>query len=89
MDFAFSFELDNLMNALKTNLVGPALVAQSFVPLLEKAEGGKRTIINISSVVGSIGLPLLLHGEFATYAIAKASLNMLVCRVIPPTTVLR
>ena len=77
MDFAFSFEIDDLMATFKTNLVGPALVAQSFLPLLEKAEGGKRTIVNISSVVGSIGTPFL-HGECATYAIAKASLNMLV-----------
>ena len=83
VDTAFTLEFDNLMDVFKTNLVGPAFIAQSLISLVEKS--GKKTIVNISSIAGSIGMDL---GEIsASYAITKAGLNMLVRRPHTPTHV--
>ncbi len=57
-----------------TNVVGPAYVAQAFSGLVEKS--AKKTIVNISSTLGSMG------ADFGTrctsYSVTKAALNMLV-----------
>ena len=66
--------MDDLKEAFQTNLLGPAHVSQALVPLVEKS--GKKTIVNISSTLGSIGSGF--GKEFASYAIVKAGLNMLV-----------
>jgi 3-oxoacyl-[acyl-carrier protein] reductase len=50
-----------------TNLKGPFVVAQTFLPLLAKAGGG--SIVNISSVSGQYGGPRTAH-----YAASKAGL---------------
>lgn len=52
---------------LDTNLKGPFIVAQSFLPLLKEAGGG--SIIHISSVSGQYGGPRTAH-----YAASKAGL---------------
>ena len=65
------------MDTFKTNLVGPAFVAQSLIPLVEKSS--KKTIVNVSSTVGSIGIDMF--GKIAaSYSVSKAALNMLVRR---------
>ena len=75
---AFDFDLATMQETLLVNVGGPALTAQAFLPLVEKS--AKKTIINISSSVGSIGDdsfgPLSL-----SYAISKAAMNMLVSAV--------
>jgi 3-oxoacyl-[acyl-carrier protein] reductase len=52
---------------LDTNLKGPYIVAQVFLPLLAKSGGG--SIVNISSVSGQYGGPRTVH-----YAASKAGL---------------
>lgn len=52
---------------LATNLKGPFLVAQTFLPLLKKAGGG--TMVHIGSVSGQYGGPRTAH-----YAASKAGL---------------
>ena len=66
--------MDDLKEAFQTNLLGPAYVSQALVPLVEKS--GKKTIVNISSTLGSIGSGF--GKQFTSYAIVKAGLNMLV-----------
>lgn len=59
---------------LQTNVAAPALLATLFLPLLEK--GRKKTIVNVSSGMGSLTQD---HGSsMTTYCISKAALNMLV-----------
>ncbi|TBU43418.1 NAD(P)-binding protein [Dichomitus squalens] len=58
---------------MQVNVVGPMLLYQVYLPLLEK--GKKKTVINVSSTLASIGLN---HGVKSTsYSISKAALNML------------
>src|SRR3569833_613259 len=54
-------------NILATNLKGPFMVAQAFLPLLKKAGGGAR--VHIGSVSGQYGGPRTAH-----YAASKAGL---------------
>ena len=62
------------MKTFVTNVAGPVYVSHAFLPLLEK--GGKKTIVNISTTLGSIGTDF---GPGQTsYSISKAALNMLV-----------
>ena len=65
------------LSAMNTNVVGPALVYQAFLPMLERSlrpEGP--VVLNTSSTFGSIGLDLGMNGT--TYSITKTALNMLV-----------
>ncbi|KAI0760795.1 C-factor [Fomes fomentarius] len=72
-DTAFSFKPDVLKRTIHTNVIGPALLAQTYLPLLEK--GKRKTIVNVTSQLASIGLAI--GGEKTTYSISKAPLNML------------
>ncbi|RDX45929.1 NAD(P)-binding protein [Lentinus brumalis] len=72
-DTAFSLDVDILTKTFVTNVAGPAYVTQAFIGLVEKSE--KKTVVNISSTVGSIGSDFGAIG--ASYAISKAALNML------------
>ncbi len=68
--------MEDLTEVFQTNVVGPAIIAQTFVSLVEKST--KKTIVNISSTLGSIGTD---SGNIcASYSVAKAGLNMLVRR---------
>uniref|UniRef100_A0A8C8SSV6 C-factor-like n=1 Tax=Pelusios castaneus TaxID=367368 RepID=A0A8C8SSV6_9SAUR len=70
-----------------TNVTGPLLVSQVFLPLLKKAAQGcpqkgmscsKAAIVNISSEAGSIQNVLIWNmGQFISYRCSKAALNML------------
>ena len=73
-DTAFSCKVDDLKEVFQTNLVGPAYVSQAFISLVEKSR--KKTIVNVSSTLGSIGSDM--GRVFTSYAIVKAGLNMLV-----------
>ncbi|KAH9848823.1 NAD-P-binding protein [Lenzites betulinus] len=73
IDTAFTMDIEGWGAVFKTNVVGPALLGQVYVPLVEKST--KKTIINISSSIGAFGYG---YGElWASYAITKTGLNML------------
>ncbi|KAI0746466.1 sniffer [Daedaleopsis nitida] len=76
MDTAFTLKLEDLKRIIDTNLYGPIIVSQAFVPLVEKST--KKTILNISSALGSKGLevPVEIQHMFTSYGISKAALNM-------------
>ncbi|XP_029464716.1 uncharacterized protein LOC115095329 [Rhinatrema bivittatum] len=75
----------DMLHVFNTNVVGPMLVSQAFLPLLKKAAQenpqadlncGKAALIHISSTLGSIeripeGKPVI------SYRVSKAALNML------------
>lgn len=71
----------------KTNVIGPLLVSQAFLPLLKKASQksphrgmscSKAAIVNVSSEGGSIANVLMWEvGQFVSYRCSKAALNML------------
>ncbi len=75
-DTAFGMDVDDLAATFVTNVVGTAYVTQAFIGLVERST--KKTVVNISSTVGSIGFDFGATG--ASYAVSKAALNMLVCR---------
>ncbi|XP_032626221.1 C-signal-like [Chelonoidis abingdonii] len=70
-----------------TNVTGPLLVSQAFLPLLKKAAQGsnqkglscsKAAIVNMSSEGGSIQNVFIWHlGQAIAYRCSKAALNML------------
>ena len=73
-DDAFEGNVDLLVKTFVTNVTGPAYVSHAFLPLLEK--GGKKTIVNISSTLGSIGADM--GPVHTSYSISKTAMNMLV-----------
>lgn len=62
--------LDAARQEYETNVLGPLRVSQAFAPVLARQGGG--TIVNVSSVAGLVGIPLLL-----TYSTTKAALHSL------------
>ena len=58
-----------------TNVVGPTIVAQTFLPLVEKS--ARKTIVNVSSGLASIGSSW--GDRWSSYSITKTAVNMLVC----------
>lgn len=68
----------NLTEDFLTNVAGPALVLQAFLPVCEKSQ--RRVVANISSAAGSFA-----RKDFgavgAAYCVSKAALNMLVSSV--------
>lgn len=62
--------LELMQKTLRTNTIGPLLVAQAFYPLLAQSDGGR--IINVSSRAGSLSE----MGDYApVYSISKTALN--------------
>jgi len=73
LDDAFDFDYDGLLQTFSCNLAAPALMAQVYLPLIEKSR--RKVIVNVSSGLGSIGLD---RGPvYASYSVSKAGLNML------------
>ncbi|KAI0628096.1 NAD-P-binding protein [Trametes polyzona] len=73
IDTAFTMDVEGWGAVFKTNVVAPALLAQVYLPLIEKSQ--KKTIVNVSSSLGAFGYG---YGElWASYAITKTGLNML------------
>lgn len=62
--------LDAGRQEYETNVLGALRVSQAFAPVLARQGGG--TIVNVSSVAGLVGLPLVL-----TYSSTKAALHSL------------
>ncbi|KAI0630618.1 NAD-P-binding protein [Trametes polyzona] len=77
-DTAFTLDPEELLSVLRTNVAGPALLAQTVAPFIEK--GRAKKIVNISSMAGSVALVDTLPPPYdvhASYPISKAALNML------------
>jgi NAD(P)-dependent dehydrogenase (short-subunit alcohol dehydrogenase family) len=62
--------LDAGRQEYETNVLGALRVSQAFAPVLARQGGG--TIVNVSSVAGLVGMPLVL-----TYSSTKAALHSL------------
>ncbi|CDO69111.1 hypothetical protein BN946_scf185042.g13 [Trametes cinnabarina] len=73
-DTAFTFKAAVAMRMFQANVLGPALVAQTFLPLLEK--GRRKVVVNMSSALASLSLGTV-GPAYASYAISKTALNML------------
>ncbi|KAJ5467893.1 hypothetical protein N7475_005645 [Penicillium sp. IBT 31633x] len=69
-------EMNNLNETFNVNVMGPHLVSRAFLPLLRKGE--KKTVINISTTMGSISMAEAFRSlPSPAYKISKAALNML------------
>ncbi|KYO37009.1 C-signal isoform X1 [Alligator mississippiensis] len=78
---------ENMSAVYTTNVTGPLLVSQAFLPLLKKAAQqstqkglscSRAAIVNMSSEAGSIkNLLIWDFGHFISYRCSKAALNML------------
>lgn len=64
--------LDVVTQAPKTNLYGPWLICQKFIPLMQRNNYGR--IVNVSSGSGSL---YYMGGETPAYGISKVALNAL------------
>ena len=79
-------------SVFNTNVVGPLLVTQTYLPHLRRSPAPK--VLNVSSVGGSNGLAAMIaaHGHMmASYAVSKAALNLLnttFCHAVPTVTFL-
>ncbi|KZT63399.1 NAD(P)-binding protein [Daedalea quercina L-15889] len=80
-DSAFGFSYAGLLETLRANVAGPALLGMVYLPLLGMVylplleRGRRRVIVNMTSGLASIGLDF--GGKNATYSISKTALNML------------
>ena len=77
------FDPARFVEAFQTNVVGPALIAMALAPLISKS--GKKTIVNISSTVGSIATGVWA-AQPLSYAVSKTALNMVVRPFLPLRT---
>jgi hypothetical protein len=68
------------MDTISTNVLGPALTVQKFMPLLERAQN-RRVVMNMSSGLGS--LAQVTSPGWAVYSISKAAIGMLVRGHLP------
>ena len=69
-------DMETFRKTLETNLYGPLVVSQKFIPLLAKS--GDARIINISSGAGSLCDP---SRSFSSYSISKTALNGLTVKM--------
>ncbi|KAJ5301269.1 hypothetical protein PENANT_c023G02251 [Penicillium antarcticum] len=68
--------MDNLNDMFNINVTAAHLVSRAFLPLLRK--GNKKTVVNISSTLGSIAMADGFKSmPVPAYKISKAALNML------------
>lgn len=65
-------DLDIVNQALETNLYGPWLLCQAFIPLMKRNNYGR--IVNVSSGAGSLRY---MNGGAPAYGISKVALNAL------------
>jgi NAD(P)-dependent dehydrogenase (short-subunit alcohol dehydrogenase family) len=66
----FEATLDGLRAVLATNLIGPFLLCQALIPLMQ----GRGRVVNVSSGMGQLSE---MGGGFPAYRISKAGLNAL------------
>ena len=76
-------DLDIVSQALKTNLYGPWLLCQAFIPLMKRNNYGR--IVNVSSGAGSLHY---MNGGAPAYGISKVSLNALTKKLASELSVL-
>ncbi|CDO69106.1 hypothetical protein BN946_scf185042.g8 [Trametes cinnabarina] len=74
-DTAFTLDPETLLETVRTNAAGPALLSQVCLPFLEK--GRRKVILHISSTGGSLQTTLGVGARLASYCMSKAALNML------------
>lgn len=83
-----SASAEDMLSVYSTNVVGPLLVTQTFLPLLKKAAQGsnqkglscsRAAVVNISTVLGSIAKTpeTFSFVPVVSYRCSKAALNML------------
>lgn len=76
-DTAFTMKPEELLDAFKTNVVGPMLVPLVALPFLEK--GIAKKILHIFSTGDSVGSAGQVGPIVAGYAMSMSTLNMLAC----------
>ena len=64
---------EEFLHIMNTNVAGPSMVTQAFLPLLQKSEAPK--VLNISSSLGSIDITSKTTST--SYRCSKSALNML------------
>ncbi|KAI0649730.1 NAD-P-binding protein [Trametes meyenii] len=77
-DTPFTLDPEVLLQTMRTNVAGPAVVSQAYLPFLQR--GNKKTIVNINSTVGSLAYVGHVGLAMCTYAVSKAALNMLTAK---------
>jgi len=68
----FHVKPERIMRAMTTNVFGPLMLCQAFVPLMKKNSYGR--IVNLSSGMGQL---TNMNGGYPAYRISKTSLNAL------------
>ena len=68
----FHVPLDTVRTTLETNLYGPLLLCQTFIPLMRQHNYGR--VVNVSSMSGAFNE---MGGRTAAYRLSKAALNAL------------
>lgn len=77
-DTAFTADPEAILDVLRINAVGPALLSQVVLPFKFLEKGRERKIVNITSTLGSVASAAAFGPAIASYAMSKAALNMLV-----------
>jgi len=72
-DNAFDFPVNNFNETMSLNVVGPAVLTETYISHIEKSD--RKVVMNMSSGLASIGLDL--GPKCVTYSISKAAVNML------------
>ncbi|KAH9852407.1 NAD-P-binding protein [Lenzites betulinus] len=78
LDPVFAFDPEKFLSSFRTNTIGPAVLSQVCLPLLEK--GHAKKIVHISSTSGSIASLAETPNAFLpipAYSMSKTALNML------------
>lgn len=65
-------ELDTILETMATNVYGPLLLCQAFVPLMKKNNYGR--IVNLSSSLGQL---TYMTGGYPAYRMSKVAINSL------------
>ncbi len=71
-DFAEHVSAELVRDTFETNLIGPLLLAQAFLPLMRRQNYGR--IVNVVSALGSL---TEMGGKYPAYRMSKTALNAL------------
>ncbi len=69
LDF-LSVDEATLQQTFQTNVIGPMLLSQQLIPLLQKSSQGR--IVNVSSFLGALSR---MGGNYTAYRVSKAAIN--------------
>lgn len=70
----FNIDVDTFNSAMRTNALGPVLMAKHFLPLLKR--GRRKVIMNMSSNLASCATTW--GTAYPSYSMSKAALNIFV-----------